>query len=66
VKRHPKGYKKSGLIVSHTGYLLDYVKVDKAHVLIDGKLVCDKNPWDVLTTIREQGYKGCEVCKETC
>ncbi|MDK2871129.1 MAG: Fe-S cluster assembly ATP-binding protein [bacterium] len=66
VRRQPKSYTKSALIVSHTGYLLDYVKVDKAHVLIDGKLVCDKNPWDILTTIREQGYKGCEICKETC
>lgn len=66
VKKQPQSYTKSALIVSHTGYLLDYVKVDKAHVLVDGKLVCNKNPWDILTTIREQGYKGCEACKETC
>ncbi len=64
VKRTPKGYSKSALIVSHTGYLLDYVSVDSAHVLLDGKLVCNKNPRDILLTIKKQGYKGCEICKE--
>lgn len=63
--KNPKGCLKSALIVSHTGYLLDYVKVDKAHVLIDGKLVCDKNPWDVLATVRSKGYKECELCEKT-
>ncbi|MCS7232995.1 MAG: ABC transporter ATP-binding protein [Synergistetes bacterium] len=63
VKKHTKSCGKSALIVSHTGYLLDYVKVDKAHVLVDGKLICNKNPWDILATIREQGYKECEICK---
>lgn len=44
---------KAGLIITHTGYILDYVPADIGHVLYEGKLSCTgMNPpgnfWDVL------------------
>jgi len=54
--------KKSGLIITHTGYILDYVDADVGHVLIDGELVCRSNPREILKTIKEQGYNECIKC----
>ncbi len=55
--------KKSGLIITHTGYILDYLDVDKGHVLIDGEFKCHGNPREILRLIKEKGYKECLHCK---
>ena len=54
--------KKSGLIITHTGYILDYLDVDVGHVLLDGELACSGNPREILKTIKEQGYDECVRC----
>ncbi|MGQ9845162.1 MAG: ABC transporter ATP-binding protein [Caldisericia bacterium] len=54
--------KKSGLIITHTGGILDYVEVDKGYVLLDGKIICEGNPNEILRNIKENGFKGCEEC----
>lgn len=54
--------KKSGLIITHTGGILDYVEVDKGYVLFDGKIICEGNPNEILRNIKENGFKGCEEC----
>jgi len=54
--------KKSGLIITHTGYILDYVDADIAHVLMEGELTCSGNPRETLKTIKEQGYDECVRC----
>ncbi|RLB31365.1 MAG: ABC transporter ATP-binding protein [Deltaproteobacteria bacterium] len=53
---------KSGLIITHTGYILDYVDVDRGHVLMEGELACSGNPREILKTIKEQGYEECVNC----
>jgi len=53
---------KSGLIITHTGYILDYVDVDRGHVLMEGELACSGNPREILKTIKEQGYDECVNC----
>jgi Fe-S cluster assembly ATP-binding protein len=53
---------KSGLIITHTGYILDYVDADIGHVLMEGELVCSGNPREILKTIKEQGYDECVRC----
>jgi Fe-S cluster assembly ATP-binding protein len=54
--------KKAGLIITHTGYILDYLDADIGHVLMDGELACIGNPREILKTIKEQGYNECVRC----
>jgi len=53
---------KMGLIITHTGYILDYVAADKGQVLYDGMLSCVSNPREILSCIGESGYKECVRC----
>jgi len=53
---------KSGLIITHTGYILDYVDADIGHVLMEGELTCSGNPREILKTIKELGYDECVNC----
>jgi len=53
---------KMGLIITHTGYILDYVNVDKGQVLYDGVLSCSSNPREILRCIGEMGYEECVRC----
>ena len=53
---------KMGLIITHTGYILDYVAADKGQVLYDGMLSCVSNPREILSCVGESGYKECVRC----
>lgn len=53
---------KMGLIVTHTGAILDYLEADKGQVLCDGVMSCSSHARDVLQCIRESGYKECIRC----
>jgi Fe-S cluster assembly ATP-binding protein len=53
---------KMGLIITHTGHILDYVAVDKGQVLYDGVLSCSTNPREILRCIAEIGYEECVRC----
>jgi Fe-S cluster assembly ATP-binding protein len=53
---------KMGLIITHTGHILDYVTVDKGQVLYDGVLSCSTNPREILRCIGEMGYEECVRC----
>ncbi|MDO4768091.1 MAG: ABC transporter ATP-binding protein [Pseudomonadota bacterium] len=55
----------SGLIITHTGYILDYVNADRGQVMYDGVLCCDTRPIrprDILDHIGKYGYKECIRC----
>lgn len=54
--------KKSGLIITHTGHILDYVDVDVGYILMQGQIACRANPRDMLHTIRECGFGECYRC----
>jgi len=54
--------KKMGLIITHTGYILDYVTADKGQVLFDGMLSCVNNPREILSCVGESGYQECVRC----
>ena len=60
--RNPADRKVSGLIITHSGYILNYVNADKAHVLFDGRIICRGNPLDVFEHVRQHGFKGCLEC----
>ncbi len=54
--------RKSGLIITHTGHILDYVNVDVGYILMQGRITCQANPRDILFTIRECGFEECNRC----
>jgi Fe-S cluster assembly ATP-binding protein len=56
------GRTKMGLIITHTGYILDYVAADKGQVLYDGMLSCVSNPREILNCVGESGYEECVRC----
>ncbi|NLI34238.1 MAG: ABC transporter ATP-binding protein [Deltaproteobacteria bacterium] len=53
---------KMGLIITHTGHILDYVIVDKGQLLYDGVLSCSTNPREIFKCITEVGYEECVRC----
>jgi Fe-S cluster assembly ATP-binding protein len=53
---------KMGLIITHTGFIMDYVAADIAHVLYNGVIGCSGNPRELLTCISDQGYEECVRC----
>jgi Fe-S cluster assembly ATP-binding protein len=52
----------SGLIISHTGHILEYVNARTGYVMCSGHIVCEGDPHDILTTIKEKGYRECVSC----
>ncbi len=52
----------AGLIITHTGYILDYVNADRGQVLYDGHLCCVANARDILEHITKYGYQECVRC----
>ena len=54
---------RAGVIISHTGNILDYVEADRACVMIDGRLRCTGDPVEILEDIRTRGYEGCVRCR---
>jgi Fe-S cluster assembly ATP-binding protein len=54
--------RKSGLVITHTGHILDYVNVDVGHVLMEGRIGCNGNPREMLHTIRDHGFGECYRC----
>jgi Fe-S cluster assembly ATP-binding protein len=51
-----------GLIITHTGYILDYVNARTGYVMCDGIIGCEGDPREMLATIKEKGYEKCITC----
>ena len=62
LKERKEQTRTAGLIITHTGYILDYVNADRGQVLYEGHLCCEGRPRDILDHIREHGYKECVRC----
>ncbi len=62
LERDNPNTEKMGLIITHTGFILDYVRADKGCVLIEGELKCSGDPRDIIATIRKSGYEECVKC----
>jgi len=54
----------SGLIITHTGYILDYINADRGMVMYDGILCCEARPRDILDHVSVYGYEECVRCME--
>jgi Fe-S cluster assembly ATP-binding protein len=54
--------KCTGLIITHTGHILDYVNARTGYVMCGGSIGCSGDPHEILATIREKGYQECVAC----
>jgi Fe-S cluster assembly ATP-binding protein len=63
-EKPPEERKKSALIVTHSGHILDYVHADRGYVLLEGTVSCSGEPGELLEDIRERGYEGCVTCRK--
>ncbi len=53
---------RSALIITHLGVILRYVNADRAHVLLNGTIVCSGPPVKILGQILNEGYVWCMKC----
>ena len=61
--QHPQRQRtRSGLIITHTGHILDYVHASRGYVLLDGTIPCERDALEVLDSIKQNGYEGCVKC----
>lgn len=51
-----------GLIITHTGHILDYVNARTGYVMCSGVIGCEGDPHEILKTIKERGYDECISC----
>ena len=59
---HIRARKCMGLIITHTGHILDYVNARTGYVMIDGRISGGGDPHEILATIKEKGYEECARC----
>lgn len=53
---------RAGLIITHTGHILEFVNADVGHVLYNGRLACKGNARDLIEEISDHGYDQCVEC----
>lgn len=56
--------RKSGLIITHTGFIIEHLRPDVGHVILEGRILCSGNPQEILEIIREHGFEKCAECLE--
>jgi Fe-S cluster assembly ATP-binding protein len=54
--------RNSGIIITHTGLILNYLNADKGYMLIDGCLTCSGNAREIFELIQKRGYQECQTC----
>lgn len=54
---------RSGLIITHTGHILDYVHAGRGYVMMDGRISCEGEAMEMLTCIKEKGFEECVACQ---
>jgi Fe-S cluster assembly ATP-binding protein len=55
---------RSGLIITHTGHILDYVRASRGYVMIDGVIISSgEEAIEILDCIKEKGFEGCMTCQ---
>jgi len=59
---HINDRQKSGIIITHTGLILNYLNADRGVMLIDGGLSCSGHAREIFELIQERGYRECQKC----
>ncbi len=58
-----KRRKNSAIVVTHTGYIADYIEANRAYVMLKGTVKCYGNPEIILKNIRKKGFEECVKCE---
>jgi Fe-S cluster assembly ATP-binding protein len=59
----PSERKRAGLIITHSGFVMHYIKADRAHVMLNGQIACSGMPDEITKRIMESGFEKCvELC----
>jgi len=53
------GHRKSALIITHTGHILNTITADVGHVFIDGRIAYTGDPETIMDNIKARGFRGC-------
>lgn len=59
---HIRNRTHSGLVITHTGHILDYISARTGLVMLNGTIVCEGDPYEILETIKSKGYEECRKC----
>lgn len=51
------------LVITHTGYILEYVKAKRGCAMLDGSICCYSEPEKIFSTIQKYGYERCKNCE---
>ncbi|MBQ3059730.1 MAG: ABC transporter ATP-binding protein [Desulfovibrio sp.] len=62
LRQRAKCRSTSGLIITHTGHILEYVNAHRGQVMYNGKLCCEARPREILDHIALHGYQECLRC----
>ncbi len=54
--------KKSAIVITHNGAILEWLKADMGMVIINGVSLCYQNPVYILDMISSKGYEECLRC----
>ena len=54
---------RSGLIITHTGHILEHVHATNGYVMIDGRLISNGESREILKCIKERGFEECATCQ---
>lgn len=55
---------RAGLLITHTGHIMDYVPVTSGHILVDGVIRCSGDPYRLYEVVKERGYYFCVKCSK--
>lgn len=58
-KRPIRERESGGIIVTHSGVILDSIHANKGYVMVDGRIVCGGSPLDIFDTIKKFGFSKC-------
>jgi len=54
---------RAGLIITHSGFIMNYINPDRAHVMLDGRIACSGIPEEVARHIMGEGFERCvKIC----
>src|SRR3546814_12699007 len=56
----PADPQRTALVITHTGFILDYIHADVGHLMVDGRIVGSADPRTLFSHIKAHGYSRSE------